>query len=370
MTEILKENILTDLKNLLNDSNNVEHIKELINKITLNKNKSKINNNYEPLLDTKKQRFHTFPIENMEIWNMYRKQKASFWVAEEIDFSQDLDDFKTLTKEEQHFLKRILAFFASSDGIVNFNLEKRFIDEIQNYEAKVTYDFQKMMENIHSEVYSLMLDTLVEDKEEKTNLFNSIKTIPSIKILADWAFKWIESEKPFAYRVAAFAIVEGVFFSGAFAAIFWFKKYKNKGKNFLQGLTKSNEFIARDEGMHTDFACIIYKQLNNKLSQEEIKNIITDGVDVSKIFIDDALPYKLIGMNKDMMSDYIEYVADRLVVDLGYKKIYNKQNPFKFMDTIGLTSKTNFFEMRPTEYSDPNVFNKSNKKELLITDDF
>jgi ribonucleoside-diphosphate reductase subunit M2 len=328
------------------------------------KNNSSSELKYEPILDKKNKRFTVFPIKYKDFWNMFKKQQSSFWIAEEIDFSRDLEDFNSLSKDEQHFLKRILAFFASSDGIVNFNLEQRFVDEIQIMEAKIVYDFQKMMENIHGEVYSLMLDTLVQDTEEKNNLFNSIHTIPSIKSMADWAFKWIDSDKHFSYRVVAFTIVEGVFFSGAFAAIFWFKKYKNKGKNFLQGLCKSNEFIARDEGMHTDFGCLIYKHLNNKLSQNEINEIIIDGVNVSKIFIDDALPYNLIGMNKVMMSDYIEYVADRLLVDLGYNKIYNKKNPFKFMETIGLTTKTNFFEQRSTEYSDPNIFNKNNNKTL------
>jgi ribonucleoside-diphosphate reductase subunit M2 len=325
--------------------------------------------NLEPILNPENFRFTIFPIKYKTIWELYEKQLACFWKAKEIDFSKDYDDFLTLNNDEQHFIKMILAFFAASDGIVNWNLSERFLKEVQICEARTAYIFQMMMEGIHGETYSLMLDNIVRDKSEKEKIFNAITEIESVRLMSDWAMKWIESKDLFAYRLLAFAIVEGVFFSGAFASIFWIKKYKGSGKQFMQGLVKSNEFIARDEGLHTEFACELYSLLNKKLSLEEILPIFSEGVEISKKFMSDALPCKLIGMNSEMMNDYIEYVADRLLVSLGYKKIYNKTNPFNFMDTIGMTQKTNFFESRPTEYQSAHVFNKS-KGKIEISDDF
>ncbi|MBA42594.1 MAG: ribonucleoside-diphosphate reductase [Magnetococcales bacterium] len=321
----------------------------------------------EELLKSDNRRYSIFPIKYQKVWDAYKTQEDNFWKAEEIDFSRDYDDYLKLNKDEQHFVKMILAFFANADGIVNFNLGERFIREIEIMEVQVALRYQMMMEDIHGETYSLMLDSLVKDKKEKAYLLNSIETVPSIKRMADWAFKWIDSSKKFAYRVVAFAIVEGVFFSGAFAAIYWFKK---KHKGMLNGLVKSNEFIARDEGQHTQFSCTMYSMLKNKLSQEEVYQIMDEGVIISQKFVDDAIPVRLIGMNAQMMNDYIEFIADRLLISLGYTKKYNKKNPFKFMETIGMLNKTNFFENRPTDYQDANVKNKSKRGLLNITDDF
>jgi len=564
---------------------------------------------YEPILDPNTKKFTAFPIQYQNIWKKYKEQMASFWKAEEIDFSNDYNDFMTLNENEQHFIEMILAFFAASDGIVNFNLSERFIKEIQNTEILFTYQFQTMMENVHcvsadtqiltnngyfkivdlldknikvwngkqfsdtivkytgdselyrvelsngmyldctpehkwfiqsngnkdivftnklnlgqsihsyefpimdipdidwiydvpinyskqtklkwlemqfdnedcykydpngitifgennflkntqlmlttlnihsnvydnqlhitnsnvkrlcdmglhfddltesnieneiqqikitniiklegihktycfteplehagifngiltgqSETYSLMLDNIVKDNSRKEYLFNAIKNVESVKMMADWTFKWIESDKSFAHRAVAMAVVEGVFFSGAFAAIFWIKKFKNKhrgdfgrGKPFMDGLIKSNKFIARDEGAHVSTACEIYSLLQNKLSTTEINEIIKEGVSISQRFMTDALPVKLIGMNNQSMCDYLEYIGDRLLVMLGHKKIYNKKNPFKFMETIGLNDKTSFFETRPHEYQDAHVMNVGNKTDVVINDDF
>jgi len=314
----------------------------------------------EPILDEKNSQFTMYPINYQELWNLYQKQLSSFWKPQEIDFSKDYEDFIELNNDEQHYIKRVLAFFAASDGIVNFNLSKRFLQEIKIQEAITCYTFQMMMENIHSESYSIMLDNLIKDSEEKNHLFQSIKTVESVKKLSDWAMRWIESDLSFAHRVVAFAVVEGIFFSGAFASIFWLKRYKSNGRLFLQGLIKSNEFIARDEGMHVQFACEIYKLLSNKLCNEAIIDIINDGVNVAKEFMDDALPIRLLGMNSDNMGEYIEYVADRLFVELGYQKYYKTKNPFVFMETIGMADKTNFFESRPTQYQ--SAFNQDSKR--------
>ena len=325
---------------------------------------------HEPLLDPHNHRFTVFPISDNEIWSMYKKQLSSFWKAEEISFAGLKDDMATLNPDEQHFIKWILAFFAASDGIVNLNIGERFSREIQNMEASICYDFQKMMENIHGEVYSLMLDNVVDDPKEKDFLFNAIQNIPTVKKMADWAFKWIESDLSFAYRVVAFALVEGVFFSGAFASIFWFKKYKNRGRLFFEGLVKSNEFIARDEGMHCDFACLLYKKLDKKLPVNDVYMITQEAVEIATEFTNDSLKVNLIGMNSEMMAEYIQYIADRLLVSLGYGKMYNKKNPFRFMDTIGLFGKTNFFESRPTEYQDANVMNKSKERVFRRLNEF
>ena len=324
----------------------------------------------EPLLSESSRRFTLFPIRYQTLWNLYEKQVALFWTAKEIDFSKDLEDFETLSENEQHYLKRVLAFFAASDGIVNFNISSRFLQEITVMEASVCYGFQMAMENVHSEVYSIMLDNLVKNTSEREMLFNSIQTVDSVKLISDWAFKWINSDKSFAHRVIAFCVVEGVFFSGAFASIFWMKRYKSSGKLFLQGLVKSNEFIARDEGMHVQFGCELYRLLNNKLSTQEVYSIIEEGVYVAKLFMVDALPVKLLGMNSESMCEYIEYVSDRLLVDLGYPKRYQKSNPFSFMETIGMVGKTNFFESRPTEYQSAFVLSNSNENNHEIMEDF
>ena len=314
----------------------------------------------EPILDESNSRFTMYPIQYQGLWDLYQKQLSSFWKPQEIDFSKDYEDFVELSADEQHYIKRVLAFFAASDGIVNFNLSKRFLQEIKIMEAITCYTFQMMIEGIHSETYSLMLDNLIKDPTEKDHLFQSIKTVESVKKLGDWAMHWIESDLSFAHRVVAFAVVEGIFFSGAFASIFWLKRYKSNGRLFLQGLVKSNEFIARDEGMHVQFACEIYKLLETKLSKEAVFEIIDDGVRVAKIFMKDALPIRLLGMNSDSMEQYIECVADRLSMDLGYKKMYNTPNPFVFMETIGMLGKSNFFESRPTDYQ--SAFNQDNKR--------
>lgn len=338
-------------------------------------------NTVEPLLDPSNQKFTMFPIKYRNIWNLYKKQMACFWKAEEIDFSNDYSDFLTLDENEKLFVEMVLAFFASSDGIVNFNLSERFTREIKITEVVVTYQFQIMMENIHSEVYSLMLDNIVRDRDRKTFLFDAIKTVPSVKLMSDWAFKWIESTASFAHRVVVFAIIEGVFFSGAFAAIFWLKKYKNNnmnvngsnsghGKPFMNGLITSNKFIARDEGLHCEFACEVYKLLINKLSISEMNSIFEEAVNISKKFIEDALPVKLIGINNESMCNYIEYVSDRLLSMLDYPKRYGTNNPFKFMETMGLDGKSNFFEVRSTEYQDAHIMNSDNGSKIIISDDF
>lgn len=324
----------------------------------------------EPILSEDSRRFTLYPIQHFNLWELYKKQLAAFWKSEEIDFSKDIEDFVTLSSDEQHYIKRVLAFFAASDGIVNFNLSSRFLQDIKIMEAIVCYTYQMTIENIHSETYSIMLDNLVTDKPERELLFNSIKTVDSVKLISDWAMKWIESPLSFAHRVVAFCIVEGVFFSGAFASIFWLKRFKSNGRLFLQGLVKSNEFIARDEGMHVQFGCEIYKMLHNRLPQQEVYKIITDGVDVAKIFMKDALPVRLIGMNSDSMCQYIEYVADRLLVDLGYQKHYHVNNPFPFMETIGMVGKTNFFESRPTEYQSAHVMSGQKEDIHELLDDF
>ncbi len=321
----------------------------------------------EPILDPSNRRFTIYPLDPKytRIWELYQQQLSAFWKAQEIDFSKDYSDFQTLSESEQHFIKSILAFFANSDGIVNFNLSTRFLQDIQVMEAINCYSFQMAMENIHGESYSLMLDNLVRDPNEKLLLFNAFKTIKSIKMLSDWAFKWIESSESFAKRLIAFAVVEGVIFSGAFASIFWLKYRKSNGKNILSGLIKSNEFIARDEGLHTIFACELYSHIVNKLSRKEVVEIVRDGVSCTETFMTDALPVKLLGMNDIDMCQYIKFVADRLIVQLGYQPEWNVTNPFDFMETIGMTSKTNFFESRPTEYQSAYMFNQNTKLEIL-----
>ena len=303
----------------------------------------------EPLLVEDPNRFVLFPIKHNDIWKFYKQAEASFWTAEEIDLQQDLADWKKMNDGERHFISHVLAFFAASDGIVNENLANNFLKEVQYAEAKCFYGFQIAMENVHSETYSLLIDTYIKDSKERDHLFNAIETVPSVKKKADWALKWIDSES-FAERLIAFAAVEGIFFSGSFCSIFWLK---NRG--LMKGLAHSNELISRDEGLHTDFACLLYSMLETKLSKEEIYNIICDAVEVEKEFVTDSLPVSLIGMNAELMSRYIEFVADRLLVALDYPKVYNVENPFPFMEMISLNGKTNFFERRVSEYTKPGV---------------
>ncbi len=312
----------------------------------------------EPLLTENEERYVMFPISDDSIWKMYKKMVDCFWRAEEIDFSKDLAHWKTLKDEEKHFVSMILAFFAASDGIVLENLGMRFMSEVQLPEARAAYSIQIFMENIHSETYSLLIDTYIKEEEQKTKLFKAIENFPCIKKKADWAIKWIQDKRStFATRLVAFACVEGIFFSGSFCAIFWLKK-----RGLLPGLTFSNELISRDEGMHTDLAVLLYSKLNRKINKARIVEIFKEAVEIEKEFICDALPCRLIGMNATLMGQYIEFVADRLVVQLGYDKIYNASCPFDFMEQISIEGKTNFFEKRVGEYSlvdskkDDNVF--------------
>ena len=301
----------------------------------------------EPLLTPNDDRYVMFPIQDQDVWKMYKKMEDSFWRAEEIDLSKDIQHWKTLNNNEKHFIKHVLAFFAASDGIVLENLGQRFMNEVQLAEARATYGFQIMMENIHSETYSLLIDTLVKDNTEKMKLFKAIDNFPCIKKKADWAIKWInDNRSSFATRLVAFACVEGLFFSGSFCAIYWLKK-----RGLMPGLTFSNELISRDEGMHTDFAVLLFSKLINKPKKSKIHDIFKEAVEIEKEFICEALPCRLIGMNQVLMSQYIEFVADRLVVQLGYPKIYNSSNPFDFMEMISLQGKTNFFEKRVGDYS-------------------
>ncbi len=305
----------------------------------------------EPILSENPDRFVLFPIQHDDIWKFYKDSEASFWTAEEIDLSQDLTDWENkLTDDERFFIKHVLAFFAASDGIVNENLAENFVAEVQYTEAKFFYGFQIMMENIHSETYSLLIDSYIKDPKEKDYLFNAIETFPPVKKKADWALRWIENGS-FAERLIAFAAVEGIFFSGSFCSIFWLKK-----RGLMPGLTFSNELISRDEGMHMDFACLLYNNhLVNKLSKEKVTKIITNAVDIEREFVTESLPVKLIGMNADLMTQYIEFVADRLLMQLGCEKVYNSTNPFDFMDMISLQGKTNFFEKRVAEYQKAGV---------------
>jgi ribonucleoside-diphosphate reductase beta chain len=299
----------------------------------------------EKILQENKNRFVLFPIEHHDIWDYYKKAQQVFWTAEEIDLAQDLTDWAKLNEGEQHFVKHVLAFFAASDGIVNENLAENFVAEVQYTEAKFFYGFQIMMENIHSETYSLLIDTYIKDKEEQNHLFNAIDTVPAVQKKAEWALKWIGSES-FVERLIAFAAVEGIFFSGSFCSIFWLKK-----RGLMPGLSFSNELISRDEGLHTDFAVHLYKNhIENKLSRERILEIINSALEIEKEFITEALPVSLIGMNSELMKQYLEYVSDRLLMDLGVGKVYNTENPFDFMANIALQNKTNFFEKRVADY--------------------
>ena len=301
----------------------------------------------EPLLAEDESRYVMFPIQDQSIWDMYKKQVDCFWRAEEIDLSKDLASWETLTDDEKYFIKMIIAFFAASDGIVLENMGIRFMSEVQLSEARAFYGFQIAMENIHSEVYSLLIDTYVKDETEKDSLFNAIENFPCIRKKADWAIKWINDKRSsFATRLIAFACVEGIFFSGAFCSIYWLKK---RGK--MPGLTFSNELISRDEALHTEFAVLLYSKLAKKLPKKKVVEMIQEAVEIEKEFICEALPCRLISMNSKLMSQYIEFVADRLLVQLGYDKVYNATCPFDFMEQISVEGKTNFFEKRVGEYA-------------------
>lgn len=300
----------------------------------------------EPILQENPDRFVLFPIQHQDIWEHYKRQQGAFWRAEVVDLTQDLTDWATrLNDNERHFIKHVLAFFAASDGIVNENLAENFVREVQYTEAKMFYGFQIMMENIHSEMYSLLIDTYIKDSAEKGTLFKAIETLDCVKKKANWALKWISSPS-FAERLIAFAAVEGIFFSGSFCAIYWLKQ-----RGLMPGLATSNEFISRDEGMHCEFACHLYNHhIRNKVPQNRIREIIEDAVAIEKEFVTDALPVELIGMNAKLMTQYIEFVADHWLGVLGCEKIYKVENPFSFMDFISLQGKTNFFEKRVSEY--------------------
>ncbi|KAJ4482650.1 ribonucleotide reductase [Lentinula lateritia] len=318
----------------------------------------------EPLLKKSQRRFALFPVQYKELWQMYKKAEASFWTSEEIDLTHDLVDWnERLNNDERHFITHVLAFFAASDGIVNENLLERFSNEVQAAEARYFYGFQIMMENIHSETYSLLIDTYVKDFHQRAYLFDAIETIPCIKRKADWALKWISDKRStFAERLVAFAAVEGIFFSGSFASIFWLKK-----RGLMPGLTYSNELISRDEGLHTDFACLLTTHLKRRAQPSIIKKIITEAVAIEQDFLTDALPVSLIGMNASLMRQYIQFVADRLLVALGVEKYYNSTNPFDFMDMISLQGKTNFFEKRVSEYSKANFHHSTPNPEPART---
>ena len=318
----------------------------------------------EPILKENKDRFVIFPIKHQDIWEWYKKQEACIWTAEEIDLHTDLNDWNNkLNDDEKYFIKHILAFFAASDGIVNENLAENFVSEVQYPEAKFFYGFQIMMENIHSETYSLLIDTYVKDEAEKHELFHAIETFPAIKDKAEWALKWIESES-FAERLIAFAAVEGIFFSGSFCSIFWLKK-----RGLMPGLTFSNELISRDEGMHCDFAVHLHNHhLVNKVPKARITEILTDALNIERKFITESLPASLIGMNATLMTQYLEFVTDRLLVELGCDRVYNSANPFDFMDMISLQGKTNFFEKRVAEYQKAGVMNSDSEASKISFD--
>lgn len=323
----------------------------------------------EPLLKENKNRFVLFPIKHDDIWQFYKKAEASFWTAEEIDLHQDLTDWTDkLNDDERYFIKHILAFFAASDGIVNENLAENFVNEVQYTEAKFFYGFQIMMENIHSETYSLLIDTYIKDPKEADKLFNAIETFDAIKKKAEWALRWIDSPS-FAERLIAFAAVEGIFFSGSFCSIFWLKK-----RGIMPGLTFSNELISRDEGLHCDFAVHLHNEhLNVGVPKERIREIILDALEIEREFITESLPVRLIGMNSDLMAQYLEFVTDRLLVELNCEKEFNSTNPFDFMEMISLQGKTNFFEKRVGEYQKAGVMKEgddANAHKFSLDEDF
>ncbi|XP_048515437.1 ribonucleoside-diphosphate reductase subunit M2 isoform X3 [Athalia rosae] len=345
------------------DASNGEKLKA-VRKIDLKENT--FDRELEPLLRENPRRFVIFPIQWPDIWKMYKKAEASFWTVEEVDLSKDLSDWKMLKDNERHFISHVLAFFAASDGIVNENLVERFSQEVTVTEARCFYGFQIAMENVHSEMYSLLIDTYVSDTNERDFLFNAIENLPCVAKKANWAINWINHDSAnFGERVVAFAAVEGIFFSGSFAAIFWLKK-----RGLMPGLTFSNELISRDEGLHCDFACLMFKHIVQKPSQERVISIISDAVAIEQEFLTDALPVDMLGMNCDLMCHYIEFVADRLLVELGCPKIYNSENPFDFMENISLEGKTNFFEKKVGEYQKWGVMREKTENEFTIDADF
>ncbi|XP_039980636.1 ribonucleoside-diphosphate reductase subunit M2 [Xiphias gladius] len=328
--------------------------------------KSSSSEEEEPLLKENPRRFVIFPIQYHDIWQMYKKAEASFWTAEEVDLSKDLQHWESLKDEERYFISHVLAFFAASDGIVNENLVERFTQEVQVTEARCFYGFQIAMENIHSEMYSLLIDTYIKEPKEREYLFNAVETLACVKKKADWALNWIGNKSAnYGERVVAFAAVEGIFFSGSFAAIFWLKK-----RGLMPGLTFSNELISRDEGLHCDFACLMFKHLVNKPSKETVTKIIRNAVAIEQEFLTEALPVKLIGMNCELMKQYIEFVADRLMLELGFTKIYRAENPFDFMENISLEGKTNFFEKRVGEYQRMGVMSGPTDNTFRLDADF
>jgi ribonucleoside-diphosphate reductase beta chain len=320
---------------------------------------------HEPLLAENPDRFVLFPIKYDRIWNEYKKSVACFWTTEEIDLSQDLVDWEKLSHDEKHFVKHVLAFFAASDGIVNENLVLNFMREVTVPEARCFYGFQVAIENIHAETYSLLIDTLIKDPKEKDFLFNALKNLDCVSKKGNWAMRWIENAPTFAHRLIAFAAVEGIFFSGSFCSIFWLKK-----RGLMPGLSFSNELISRDEGMHCDFACLLYSMLENKLDPSEVTAIITEAVVFEKEFVTDALPVSLIGMNATLMTEYIECVADRLLSQLGCDKVYGTPNPFPWMDMISIQGKTNFFEKRVSDYQKAGVMTSREEQVFSMDADF
>jgi len=361
---------LTDIANLsLADNKENASVQDTGKQVAVTKkpvNPLKAAEKDEPLLKDNPSRFVILPIQYDSIWKMYKKAMASFWTAEEVDLGQDLKDWEKLKEEEKYFIKHVLAFFAASDGIVNENLVERFMQEVQVPEARCFYGFQIAIENIHSEMYSLLIDTYVRDPAEKSKLFNAIETVPAVGKKAKWALNWINADNAsYAERIIAYASVEGIFFSGSFAAIFWLKK-----RGLMPGLTFSNELISRDEGLHTDFACLMFHHLKNKPSEARIKQIVKEAVEIEVEFLTDALPVKLIGMNHDLMSQYIRYVADRLLVELGCTKEWRVENPFDFMENISLDGKTNFFEKRVGDYQKAGVMASREEQKFTLDADF
>jgi ribonucleotide reductase beta subunit family protein with ferritin-like domain len=324
-----------------------------------------MNSKYEILLDPSINKLTVFPIQFPNIWKAYKEQQAAIWNAEEIDFSKDYEDYCKLNNNEQHFIKMVLAFFAASDSIVNMNIGERFSKDVQIIEAKITYNYQQFIESVHSETYSLQIENMIRDPIEKDKLFNAIRNFPCVEKKANWALSWIESDAPFAKRLIAFAIVEGLFFSGSFCSIFWIKK-----KNLMPGLISSNELIARDEGMHLDFALLLYSMISNRIDEEIVHGMFKDAVEIETEFICESLPCELLGMNSRLMTQYIKFVADRILISLGYNKIWNETNPFTFMENISLQGKTNFFETRPTQYQNPNILNTSRNNSYNLHEDF
>merc|ERR1712172_363898 len=366
---------LTRLKMVLTSIENVARLslddKENVGKVNIESKKNvpavaSKEKTEEPLLKENPRRFVILPIQYGDIWQMYKKAEASFWTAEEVDLSKDLKDWENLKDDERYFVSHVLAFFAASDGIVNENLVERFMKEVQVPEARCFYGFQIAMENIHSEMYSLLIDTFIKEAAERERLFNAIETVPAVKKKADWALKWIDNDSvSYAERVVAFASVEGIFFSGSFAAIFWLKK-----RGLMPGLTFSNELISRDEGLHTDFACLMFRHLVDKPSQERVYEIVCNAVEIEIEFLTEALPVALIGMNSLLMIQYIKFVADRLLRELDCEKHYNTVNPFDFMESISLEGKTNFFEKKVGEYQKAaNAMRGSSAEDAVFTTD-